>query len=82
MWSIRYSSAVLSIVSDLLCLCNMFLKLRRSRFYFSSLPKGLYRSESVTGTAAFSPRLSQSYVLVQLSLYLFTWHSALIGNCF
>jgi hypothetical protein len=64
MWSIRYSSTVLSIVSDLLYLCKMFLNLRTRMFYFSSLPKGLYCSESITSTAAFSPHISQSYVLV------------------
>jgi hypothetical protein len=82
MRSIRYSSTVLSIVSDLLYLCNTFLNLRRSMFYFSSLPKGLYRSESITSTAAFSPHIFQSYVLVRLPLCLFTWHSALVGYCF
>ena len=61
-----------------LYLRHMFLNLGRSMFYTSRLPKGLCLTESITSTVAFSPHLSQSYVHVQLPLYLFTWHSTLL----
>jgi len=76
-----------SFVTVILCcpLCQIslylhhtFLNQGRSMFYTSRLPKGLCLSESITSTVAFSPLLSQSYVLVQLSPYLFTWHSTLL----
>lgn len=47
-------------------------------FYTSKLPKDLCLSESITSTVAFSLHLFHSYVLVQLPLYLSTWHSALV----
>jgi len=59
-------------------LCHTFLNLRTSTFYTSRLPKGLYLSESITSTEAFSLHLSHSYVLVQLPLRLSTWHPALV----
>jgi len=55
-------------------LCHTFLNLGRSKFYTSRLPKGLYRSESITSTVAFSIHLSHSYVLVQVPL-LFVHHA-------
>jgi hypothetical protein len=61
-----------------LYLCHTFLNLGRSVFYTSRLPKGLCLSESITSTVAFSPHLPQSYVIVLLPLYVFTWHSTLL----
>ena len=67
-----FVAVVLCCPSRQICfyLCHRSLNLGRSMLYTSRLPKGLCLSESIASTFDVSTNLSQSYVLVQLSLYI------------